>query len=256
MRLDRPRRCHPATWPQRPRPTSPASPAFGPPLHPAGASAVVEGVGDHGLEYMTGGVAVILGGTGKNFGAGMSGGLAFVYDPEVRCPLRARRSLPATSECHPCILISVACLGSRCLVYAIPLHTSDRARPNLLQGRLPSRANEDIKDDLLPLEDVRVSGPAGATGVSRDRTVQTRQRIHPMQCCHQQATHSILERPLRPPASPGRGHREAAGPAPPALHRQRGGAPPAAQLGAREAVLCQGAARAYCQAQPQPAAGH
>ena len=50
----------------------------------SGAQAVVEGVGDHGCEYMTGGVAVILGKTGKNFGAGMSGGLAFVYDPDLR----------------------------------------------------------------------------------------------------------------------------------------------------------------------------
>lgn len=48
----------------------------------SGACAVVEGIGDHGCEYMTGGVAVILGKTGKNFGAGMSGGLAFVYDPD------------------------------------------------------------------------------------------------------------------------------------------------------------------------------
>ncbi len=46
----------------------------------SGATAVVEGVGDHGLEYMTGGLVVILGPTGGNFGAGMSGGLAFVYD--------------------------------------------------------------------------------------------------------------------------------------------------------------------------------
>ncbi len=45
----------------------------------SGATAVVEGVGDHALEYMTGGVAVILGRTGRNFGAGMSGGIAFVY---------------------------------------------------------------------------------------------------------------------------------------------------------------------------------
>lgn len=52
----------------------------------SGADAVVEGVGDHGLEYMTGGNVVILGHTGKNFGAGMSGGLAFVYDPEQRLP--------------------------------------------------------------------------------------------------------------------------------------------------------------------------
>lgn len=46
----------------------------------SGANAVVEGVGDHGCEYMTGGVVVVLGPTGYNFGAGMSGGLAFVYD--------------------------------------------------------------------------------------------------------------------------------------------------------------------------------
>lgn len=47
----------------------------------SGAVAVVEGVGDHGCEYMTGGRAVVLGPTGRNFGAGMSGGIAFVYDP-------------------------------------------------------------------------------------------------------------------------------------------------------------------------------
>ncbi|MGH9135596.1 MAG: glutamate synthase large subunit [Acidimicrobiales bacterium] len=47
----------------------------------SGATAVVEGVGDHGCEYMTGGRVVVLGPTGRNFGAGMSGGLAFVHDP-------------------------------------------------------------------------------------------------------------------------------------------------------------------------------
>jgi len=47
----------------------------------SGAHAVVEGVGDHGCEYMTGGRVVILGPTGRNFAAGMSGGVAFVYDP-------------------------------------------------------------------------------------------------------------------------------------------------------------------------------
>src|SRR4051812_10083826 len=46
----------------------------------SGAQVVVEGVGDHGCEYMTGGTAVILGATGRNFAAGMSGGIAFVYD--------------------------------------------------------------------------------------------------------------------------------------------------------------------------------
>ncbi|MCU0346681.1 MAG: glutamate synthase large subunit [Saprospiraceae bacterium] len=46
----------------------------------SGANVVVEGIGDHGCEYMTGGRAVILGGTGRNFGAGMSGGIAYVWD--------------------------------------------------------------------------------------------------------------------------------------------------------------------------------
>ena len=57
----------------------------------SGARAVVEGVGDHGCEYMTGGVVVVLGRTGVNFAAGMSGGIAYVYDPhqdfDLRCNL-------------------------------------------------------------------------------------------------------------------------------------------------------------------------
>jgi glutamate synthase (NADPH/NADH) large chain len=48
----------------------------------SGAKAVVEGVGDHGCEYMTGGRAVVLGSTGRNFAAGMSGGIAYVWDPD------------------------------------------------------------------------------------------------------------------------------------------------------------------------------
>ncbi len=50
----------------------------------SGAIAVVEGVGDHACEYMTGGRVVVLGPTGRNFGAGMSGGMAFVWDPDGR----------------------------------------------------------------------------------------------------------------------------------------------------------------------------
>ena len=48
----------------------------------SGAIAVVEGAGDHACEYMTGGVVVVLGKTGRNFAAGMSGGVAYVYDPD------------------------------------------------------------------------------------------------------------------------------------------------------------------------------
>jgi glutamate synthase (NADPH/NADH) large chain len=50
----------------------------------SGAHAVIEGVGDHGCEYMTGGRVVILGETGRNFGAGMSGGIAYIWDPNSR----------------------------------------------------------------------------------------------------------------------------------------------------------------------------
>ena len=52
----------------------------------SGATAVVEGVGDHGCEYMTGGRVVVLGATGRNFAAGMSGGIAYVYDPDGQFP--------------------------------------------------------------------------------------------------------------------------------------------------------------------------
>jgi glutamate synthase (NADPH) large chain len=59
----------------------------------SGAHAVVEGVGDHGCEYMTGGVAVVLGKTGRNFAAGMSGGIAFVLDEEGAFPALGNRSM-------------------------------------------------------------------------------------------------------------------------------------------------------------------
>ena len=50
----------------------------------SGAVCVVEGTGDHGCEYMTGGIVVVLGDTGRNFAAGMSGGVAYIYDPKAR----------------------------------------------------------------------------------------------------------------------------------------------------------------------------
>jgi glutamate synthase (NADPH/NADH) len=59
----------------------------------SGALAVVEGVGDHGCEYMTGGVVVCLGATGRNFAAGMSGGVAYIYDPDRKFPGRCNMGL-------------------------------------------------------------------------------------------------------------------------------------------------------------------
>jgi glutamate synthase (NADPH/NADH) large chain len=59
----------------------------------SGATAVVEGVGDHGCEYMTGGRVVVLGPTGRNFGAGMSGGIAYVYDGDGMFFTRLNREM-------------------------------------------------------------------------------------------------------------------------------------------------------------------
>jgi len=58
----------------------------------SGAQTVVEGVGDHGCEYMTGGTVVVLGSTGRNFAAGMSGGLAYVLDRESDFEIHCNKS--------------------------------------------------------------------------------------------------------------------------------------------------------------------
>ena len=68
----------------------------------SGAVAVVEGTGDHGCEYMTGGVVAVLGLTGRNFAAGMSGGVAYVYDEDgsflARCNIAMVDVLPINDE--------------------------------------------------------------------------------------------------------------------------------------------------------------
>ena len=68
----------------------------------SGAVAVVEGVGDHGCEYMTGGIVVVIGETGRNFAAGMSGGIAYVLDEDgtfaERCNLSMVELEPVAAE--------------------------------------------------------------------------------------------------------------------------------------------------------------
>jgi len=66
----------------------------------SGAWAVVEGVGDHGCEYMTGGRVAVLGKTGRNFAAGMSGGIAFVYDPDGTFPVRCNQAMVDLKPLH------------------------------------------------------------------------------------------------------------------------------------------------------------
>ncbi len=59
----------------------------------SGVKTVVEGIGDHGCEYMTGGIVVVLGDTGKNFAAGMSGGIAYIYNPDGHFEQRVNRGM-------------------------------------------------------------------------------------------------------------------------------------------------------------------
>jgi len=67
----------------------------------SGAVAVVEGVGDHGCEYMTGGVVVVLGQTGRNFAAGMTGGLAYVFDQAGTLGVRCNQDTVALGPLDP-----------------------------------------------------------------------------------------------------------------------------------------------------------
>ena len=101
----------------------------------SGASAVVEGVGDHGCEYMTGGRVVVIGPTGRNFAAEMSGGIAYVYDET-----RQFKSLCNTSMCELELPdeIDDAYTIKRLLETHVKLTGSTRAKIN--PGRLGCRA--------------------------------------------------------------------------------------------------------------------
>jgi glutamate synthase domain-containing protein 2/glutamate synthase domain-containing protein 1/glutamate synthase domain-containing protein 3 len=67
----------------------------------SGASAVIEGTGDHGCEYMTGGTVVVLGKTGRNFAAGMSGGIAYVFDEDRQFAKRCNTAMVALDKLLP-----------------------------------------------------------------------------------------------------------------------------------------------------------
>jgi glutamate synthase (NADPH) large chain len=67
----------------------------------SGAKVVVEGIGDHGCEYMTGGLVVILGSTGRNFGAGMSGGVAYILDEKNDFEAKVNREMVEITELTP-----------------------------------------------------------------------------------------------------------------------------------------------------------
>jgi glutamate synthase (NADPH/NADH) large chain len=97
-----------------------------------GATAVIEGVGDHGCEYMTGGIVVVLGRAGMNFGAGMTGGLAWVYDADGSF-VRNARYHPEFLEATP--FASVEANGQNTLKGLLQVHVT-RSDSSLAQRML------------------------------------------------------------------------------------------------------------------------
>ena len=89
----------------------------------SGAAAVVEGTGDHGCEYMTGGTVVVIGRTGRNFAAGMSGGIAYVYDEDGKFAERCNASMVTLERVLPeaeqaVVELELAAAGKGRLVHA------------------------------------------------------------------------------------------------------------------------------------------
>ena len=125
----------------------------------SGATAVVEGVGDHGCEYMTNGLVIVLGSTGRNFAAGMSGGIAYVYDDQG--DFSTRRCNKASVDLEPLINpedIETIPACSRAIA------TSPAARaPHGSSSTGPTRSRRFIK--VFPHEYKRVLGVERAAAV-------------------------------------------------------------------------------------------
>jgi glutamate synthase domain-containing protein 3 len=110
----------------------------------SGLNAVVEGVGDHGCEYMTGGKVVILGETGRNFGAGMSGGVAYIYDKDGKFRARCNMSMVELEGINEEDRMDIYNL-----VYNHNKYTGSRLTGDLL-GKFDSELKKFIK--VMPLE--------------------------------------------------------------------------------------------------------
>jgi glutamate synthase domain-containing protein 3 len=134
----------------------------------SGAMAVVEGVGDHGCEYMTGGVVVIIGKTGKNFGAGMSGGEVFILDEDKTFRTRLNPAMVRIDEFKDDRDIE---LVERMLANHIIYTNSSKAKrildrwkeyvPRFLKV-IPVAYAEVVERQLAQGKDVRVAAPAPA----------------------------------------------------------------------------------------------
>ncbi|MEO8162198.1 MAG: glutamate synthase-related protein, partial [Ilumatobacteraceae bacterium] len=133
----------------------------------SGATAVVEGIGDHGCEYMTGGRVVVLGDIGRNFAAGMSGGIAFLYDPTNSLADRVNYDLVSLQEPDADDLAWLFEIITRHRDYT----GSNRARKILTEWDVAARAFRKV----MPRDYERVLAVlsvAAAEGLSEDATSQ------------------------------------------------------------------------------------
>jgi glutamate synthase (NADPH/NADH) large chain len=148
----------------------------------SGVKAVVEGVGDHGCEYMTGGVVVCLGDTGRNFAAGMSGGIAYVYDPDDEFERKANTGMVTLAD----TLDPADEAMLRRLVENHAEYTgSDRAAemlsewtavvedfvkvmPDAYAEVIAEESREDVRDELPPAATERAAGEVERGTVSGD----------------------------------------------------------------------------------------
>ncbi len=132
----------------------------------SGATAVVEGVGDHACEYMTGGTVFVLGPTGRNFAAGMSGGVAFVHDPDAMLP---RRLNPEMVELEPLDEEDRRSLEELCRAHVA---RTGSARAAWLLARWEDTLGEVVK--VMPRDYRRVleatGGPSNRAGPSTTRS--------------------------------------------------------------------------------------
>lgn len=139
----------------------------------SGASAVVEGVGDHGCEYMTGGTVVVLGQTGRNFAAGMSGGVAYVYDEDGMFDKRCNHNMVTLEKVEPADKISTMAgehLGQAdetTLLDLLNKHVkyTDSARAKMILADWNNYRSKFVK--VLPNEYKRVLGERAAAANKR-----------------------------------------------------------------------------------------
>jgi glutamate synthase domain-containing protein 3 len=166
----------------------------------SGAEAVVEGIGPHGCEYMTGGTVVVLGPVGANFGAGMTGGRAYLYDPSGRhhaaldtASVRATRLSVALADRDD---------GQARLADFVRLLEAHRAagsaRAARLLADLVAAGSSALAADTWLVEPVGV--PAAATETTTERPVAAR----PVPVRPQPDRNRDVPRPLPTPAAPAR----------------------------------------------------